>query len=102
MPRSPAILEKNEFFIIRAVFPWKASFQPQSYDINLGKVYSFIIEQVRIIEFCPLNINTLINNTVFNLNIAGGTGVKEAVFTTCIAWGKAVRGLSENAAQVSM
>ena len=34
---------------------WKASF----YDIYLGKVNSFIIEQIRIIEFCPLNIIVL-------------------------------------------
>ena len=34
---------------------WKASFPPRSYNINIGKVNFFIIEQIRIIEFCPLN-----------------------------------------------
>ena len=38
---------------------WKASFRLRSYDINLGKVNSFIIEQIRIIEFCPLNITRI-------------------------------------------
>ena len=38
---------------------WKASFRLRSYDINLGKVNSFIKEQIRIIEFCPLNITRI-------------------------------------------
>ena len=57
MPGSPAIFEKqNEFFLKRAVFPVKASFRPQNYGINLGKVNSFILEQIRKIEPCPLII----------------------------------------------
>ena len=51
MPWSPAIFEKkNEFFI-----PVKNNLSAA----DLGKVNSFIIEQIRIIEFCPLNIIVL-------------------------------------------
>ena len=49
-------LKKNEFFIKRAVFPVKTSFLPLSYNINLGKVNAFILEQIRIVEFWPLII----------------------------------------------
>ena len=50
-------LWKNpDFFIKRAVFPVKSKlwkpFWPQSDGVNLEKVNSFILGQIRIIEFC--------------------------------------------------
>ena len=60
MPWSATIFEKkSKFFIKRAVFPVKSKLQklfwPQSYGINLEKVNSVILEQIRIIEFCPFD-----------------------------------------------
>ena len=60
MPRSAAIFEKKtEFFINRAIFPVKSKLQKpiwlQGYGINLEKVNSFILEQIRIIEFCSFD-----------------------------------------------
>ena len=51
--------KKNEFFIKTDVFPVKSKLQKpfwlQSYGINFQKVNFFILEQIRIIEFCPFD-----------------------------------------------
>ena len=48
-----------DFFIKMAAFHAKSKFWPRSFDISLRKINSFIIEQIIIIEFCPLNIIVL-------------------------------------------
>ena len=48
--------EKNKFFIKRAVFPVKSKLWAAELWYKFGKVKSFIIEQIGIIEFCPLTI----------------------------------------------
>ena len=48
--------KKNEFFIKRAVFHKKSK---RRYGINLEKVTSFILEKIRISEFCLLTIIVL-------------------------------------------
>ena len=52
-------MKKTEFFIKKAIFPVKGKlrklFWLWSYQINLEKVNSFILEQIRIIEFCPFD-----------------------------------------------
>ena len=61
-------------------------------------VNSFIIEQIRIIEFCPLNIIVLTIRSLTTLCLiksnARGTGIYEAVFSPSVACGKAVKGLN--------
>ena len=61
MPRSPVFFEKNKQVLHqKGRFPCeKQAFGWGVMIINLGKVNSFIIEQIGIIEFCPLTIIVL-------------------------------------------
>ena len=58
MPRSTAIFgEKKIVLHQKGHFPCeKQAFAPRSYGINLETITSFILEQIRISELCPLTI----------------------------------------------
>ena len=61
MPRSAAIFEKKTSSSSKGGrFPCeKQAFWPRSYGINLKEVNSFILEQMRISDSCPLTIIVL-------------------------------------------
>ena len=55
MPRSAAIFEKTRVLHQKGLFPVKSKLRkllwPRGYEINLEKVHSFILEQIRIIQW---------------------------------------------------
>ena len=79
MPWSAAIFKKNAFIIKRVIFPVKSKLQKpfwsQGYEITLEKVNSFILEQIRIIEFCPLALNFALNYDVLITSGTRGIGI---------------------------
>ena len=58
------------------------------------KVNSFILEHIRINEFCPIDHYHTLNHNVFFTNDARVYGIWEALFPTNYTQGKAVKGLS--------
>ena len=71
MPRTTAIFkEKKRILHQKGCFPCeKQVFTPQIYGINLEKVNSFILEQIRISEFCLLSDYYRANNRHINNDI---------------------------------
>ena len=99
MPQSAAIFEKTttEFFIKSAFFPVESklqvSFWQWSYGIHLEKVNSIILEQIRIIEFCPFDhyrfFRDYLNHDVFCV-----LGIWEGIFTTNYTRSKTMKGVN--------